>query len=74
MRQRVVLTMQLVEQEYRAEAEEGHPLVVEELLVAEVALAQEVVLVAQEEWGISLLVEQVVSDPFTMVLLAVEQV
>jgi hypothetical protein len=48
--------------------------VVEELLVAEVVLAQEVVLVAQVALEFSLLVEQVVSDPFTMVLLVVEQV
>jgi hypothetical protein len=73
MRQLVVLTMQLVEQEYRAEAEEEHPLVVEELLVAEVVLAQEVVLVAQVALEISSLAEQVLLDPFTKELLVVEQ-
>ena len=74
MRQLVVLTMQLVEQEYRAEAEEEHPLVVEELLVAEVVLVQEVVLVGQEELEIFLLVEQVLLDQFTKELLVAVQV
>ena len=73
MRQLVVLTMQLVEQEYRAEAEEEHPLVVEELLVAEVALAQGAVLEEQVALETSLLEEQVLLDPFTKELLAAVQ-
>jgi hypothetical protein len=47
--------------------------VVEELLVAEVVLAQEVVSVAQEGLEISLLEEQVLLGPFTKELLVAVQ-
>jgi hypothetical protein len=59
--------------EYQA-VEEGLPLLAaEELLVVEVALAQEAVLAEQEVLEISLLAEQVLLDQFTLELLAAEQ-
>jgi hypothetical protein len=60
--------------ESQAEAEEEHPLAVEESLVAEAVQAQEAVLVEQVALEISLLAEQALLDQFTLELLAVEQV